>query len=265
MRSRTELPALAGALFWIVLIVMRGAAFGAASDEVWPRQLPALDQSKLDTALAQLNAAAATLPPELGPAIDYQKLFLHIASGESPLGYEAEFQKLAATTRTDGVSVGVAQAARACLARAQMEKLGKILHDYYRHNVRFPDTLADVDAQIPKELNRDPWGDDWFYRPEKVPGFVGPGAQRYRIAPRRLPWLVYPQAGTEGPMTPELKWSIAVKEVAGGKALEFRPTKAGASTGVIQPGGHVDDCFLLYIGEKWALLGTGDRLWVASL
>ena len=52
-------------------------------------------------------------------------------------------------------------------------------------------------------------------------------------------------------------WVVTPRDVAGSTALEFRGTK---STAVIQPGGGIEGCTLLFIGDKWALLAGLDQL-----
>jgi len=45
--------------------------------------------------------------------------------------------------------------------------------------------------------------------------------------------------------------------VAGTRSLQFTSATTSA---LIQPGGAVDDCVLLYIGSNWALLAGQDQL-----
>ena len=60
---------------------------------------------------------------------------------------------------------------------------------------------------------------------------------------------------------PPHEWGITPREVNGKPALEFRAAKA---TAVIQPGGSIEGCVLLFIGDRWALMAGMDQLFAIS-
>ncbi len=66
-------------------------------------------------------------------------------------------------------------------------------------------------------------------------------------------------------------WQVTLRDAAGNTALEFRSKRENDSVAVLQPGGVVDDCTLLFIGDHWALMAAVDHFlrsrsdpWLAS-
>jgi hypothetical protein len=60
-------------------------------------------------------------------------------------------------------------------------------------------------------------------------------------------------------------WTIALRDISGSQALEFRSDRDGTQViTVVQPGGRVDDCVLVFIGDKWALMASVDQLFAVT-
>ncbi|HWB60390.1 MAG TPA: hypothetical protein VG733_12920 [Chthoniobacteraceae bacterium] len=259
MRSPTSALAL-------VLIAGLGfAAHAATPVDAWPQQVAFLDKNAAKTQEAAVDDAAAALPPELAPAAQFQKLFLEIMSGAPVDTWRGEIEKLAASKSQQPVDLALAEISRAWLARLQMADIDTTLRNYYRRNVRFPATLDEIAAGIPENLRKDPWGDPWVYKLATPQGFTGFEGQRYQLGPARYPHLGNLDDAVRHRSVKQPAWTIALRDIAGSKALEFRSDRAGTAViTVIQPGGRVDDCILLYIGDKWALMAGVDQLFAVT-
>jgi len=173
--------------------------------------------------------------------------------------------KLAAAPGGDPVAEGVRDGARAWSARLQMADIGLALRLYYRNQVRFPATLSEIENNLPQNLRKDPWGEPWIYKPTAPQGFEHLATQRYQLGPTRYPNLTpLPEAATL--RKPEShSWTISLPDAAGKKALEFRSPEKGAAVSIIQPGGKIDGCSLLYIGDNWALMAGDDRVFAVGI
>ena len=236
----------------------------ATPADIWPRQIPSLNQNTLKEQLAIIESAADNLPPALRPATQFQKVFLRILSGEEPSRWRGEIEKIASASETSPLEAGLREVARAWLARLEMIEIDTVFRTYYRQNVRFPATLAEVEADIPSKLRKDPWGDAWSYKPHAPQGFEKLATQRYQLAPARFPQLGDLKDATRRRSPAAQSWKITPHDVAGSKALEFRNPSANASVAILQPGGRIDDCTLLFIGEGWALMAGVDQLFAIS-
>jgi hypothetical protein len=232
--------------------------------EIWPRQTPAVDKKTLHSRNDAIDSAASSLPLSLAPAVQFEKLFLRIMSGEAPSSWRGEIEKFASAAEQSPLETGLKNVARAWLARAEMADINIVLRNYYRHHVRFPFTFQEVEADIPENLRKDPWGDAWFYQPRAPWGFEGLTGQRYQLGPSRYPQLGVLADATRDRAAAGPAWQITPQDVAGNKALEFHSTRAAASVAVLQPGGRVDDCTLLFIGDRWALMAGIDQLFAVS-
>lgn len=262
MRSRTSALAL------VTVIAAAGFGFNvraAAPPDIWPQQFSSLDKNALKAQFDVLDGAAADLPQPLAPALRFQKLFLRIISGAPPAEWRGEIEKFAASTEKAPVESGLAEISRAWLARLEMADIDPVLHNYYKRNVRFPATLDEVSGDIPANLRKDPWGEPWVYKAAAPQGFERMEGQRYQLGPAR-----FPQLGSLGDAVRRRSfqipsWTITLHDLAGSKALEFRSERAGTPViTTIQPGGSVDDCILLFIGDKWALMAGVDQLFAVS-
>jgi len=255
----------------LALVLAIGAAgFGykvraAAPQEIWPQQVSPLDKNALKAQTDLLDGAAADLPQPLAPALRFQKLFLRIMSGAPPAEWRDEVEKFANSTEKAPVESALVGISRAWLARLEMADIDPVLHTYYRHNVRFPATLDEVAADIPANLRKDPWGDRWIYKPAAPQGFERLDDQRYQLGPTRFPQLGNLTQAVRHRSVQIPSWTITLHDLAGSKALEFRSDRAGTPViTTIQPGGRVDDCILLFIGDKWALMAGMDQLFAVS-
>ena len=253
--------------FLLALLVLTGLESGvraAAPLDVWPQQVPAVDHNGLEARMKNIENAANGLPAALDSAVHFQKVFLRILSGEAGPEWRGVIEKFAGSSDHSPPGTSLADVARAWLARAEMADIDTALRNYYRHNVRFPSTFAEVEADIPDNLRKDPWGDPWFYEPRAPRGFDRLIAQRYQLGPGRYPQLGGLATATQNRSTAGQTWQIELREIAGNKALEFRPAQAGASVAMLQPGGKIADCTLVYIGDHWALMAGADQLFAVS-
>ena len=228
---------------------------------LWPRQVDVPpNKNALKACLDFLDSAAGTQPQELKPAVQFQKLFLQIVSGVPRADWSGEVEKLANSSGQSPVEAGVREISRVWLSRLEMADIDTALRNYYRRNVSFPATFAEVEADLPEKLRKDPWGEPWVYQPHAPKGFERLSTQRYQLGPSQFPKLgtLSDAVGHRDP--PGQSWQIALHDVGGNKALEFRSAEAGASVAIIQPGGKVGDCTLLFIGEHWALMAGVDQI-----
>ena len=238
MRSPTS------AFAWL-LFALPFAAMAATPLEIWPAGN-----------VAPPGAEAGGLPRALQPAVRFQKIFLKILAGEKPGVWRADMEAFCNQPAETPLAAGLCEVARVWIARAQMEEISALLHGYYRRNIRFPATLAEV-GQLPPSLQKDPWGGTWSYSPLAPQGFSKLAGQRYQLGPARFPKLATLSEAVSERAPPPPAWVVTPREVAGSTALEFR---SGKSTAVIQPGGGIEGCTLLFIGDKWALLAGLDKL-----
>ncbi|MEI8313042.1 MAG: hypothetical protein WCH98_20025 [Verrucomicrobiota bacterium] len=243
MRSLTSAFALL--LLWLPFSVTATTPLG-----IWP-SAPAISQGE--------GIDPAGLPQALLPAVRFQKLFLKILAGSKPADWRAEMESFCNSPADNPIAAALGEVARAWIARAQMDEIDALLRGYYRRNVRFPATLAEL-GPLPPSLQKDPWGGAWRYSPSAPQGFSKLAGQRYQLGPACLPMLApLPEATRSRPQPHE--WSITPREVNGKPALEFRAAKA---TAVIQPGGSIEGCVLLFIGDKWALMAGMDQLFAVA-
>ena len=196
------------------------------------------------------------LPLALQPAARFQKTFLKILAGEKPAGWRGEMESFCAQPADTPLAAGLCEVARVWIARAQMQEIDALLHDYYRRSIRFPAKLGDL-GPLPPALQKDPWGGPWSYSPLSPQGFSKLAAQRYQLGPAKFPKLAKLSEAIRKRLPPPRAWRISSSEVSGTTALEFRGAQ---STAVIQPGGEIEGCSLLFIGDKWALMAGMDQL-----
>ena len=252
----------------LALVLAAGFGFGAQAAtplEIWPQQASSPDKNALKAKTDMLDGAVATLPETLAPAVRFQKIFLQILSGAPVASWRGELEKFAASTGQGPVETGLAGISRAWIARLEMADIDKALHNYYRRNVRFPATLKEVETDIPENLRTDPWGDPWVYKTGAPRGFEQLEGQRYQLGPKRFPQLGSLGGAVRHRATQIPAWTITPRDISGSKALEFRSDRAGTPViTTIQAGGRVDDCILLFIGDKWALMAGMDQLFAIA-
>jgi len=200
------------------------------------------------------------LPKALQPAVRFQKVFSRILAGEKAAAWRADMEAFCNQSADTPVGAGLCELARVWIARAQMEEIDALLHDYYRRNIRFPEKLAEL-GQLPPSLQKDPWGESWIYSPTAPQGFSKLAGQRYQLGPARFPELATLAEAVRGRAPQEHAWAITPRDVGGNTALEFH---AAQSTAVIQPGGEIEGCRLLFIGDKWALMAGVDQLFAVG-
>lgn len=263
MRLRIEAAVLASLLAAIGIAGEPVALRGAAT-EVWPAQVvPAADEAALRQRVANLDAAAATLPPELLPAIRFEQAFVRIIARASESDWLPGVRTMADASGTDPVTAAVREVAKAWVARVEMRGIGAVLDQHYVKNVRYPNFLSEVERDLPKDLRMDPWGETWAYRTHAPAGFAREVSQRYTLGPRRDPDLGTLEEATvhRKPLTPPA-WKIALRQFAGNDALEF--SLNNAVVGVLQAGGKLDLYTLVYVGDRWALMAATDQLFTVT-
>ena len=232
--------------FALLFLLSPFSAAATTPLEIWPA-VPSASQGE--------GIDPAGLPQSLLPAVRFQKLVLKIFAGAKSADWRTEMESFRNAPADNPISAALGDVARAWIARAQMEEIDALLRGYYRRNVRFPATLAEV-GQLPPSLQKDPWGGSWRYSPSAPHGFSKLAGQRYQLGPACLPMLA-PLSEAIRSRPPLHEWTITPREVNGKPALEFRAAK---STAVIQPGGSIEGCVLLFIGDKWALMAGMDQL-----
>ena len=200
------------------------------------------------------------LPKAVQPAVRFQKVFSRILAGEKPPGWRAEMGVFCTPAAETPVGAGLCEVARVWIARAQMEGIDALLHDYYRRNIRFPARLAEL-GPLPPSLQNDPWGEAWSYSPTAPQGFSKLAGQRYQLGPARFPNLATLAEAIRDRQPPAHVWEITPREAGGNSSLEFH---ASQTTAVIQPGGEIEGCRLLFIGDKWALMAGTDQLFAVG-
>jgi hypothetical protein len=255
---------LASALALGICLAVCGVGRGATVEELWPAQTPAGDAASL---ISQLDAAAKTLPAQLQPAIQFQKVFVQIIVGAPQAVWRGELERLARLTaaRNDPATLAVQRLARVWLARVQMQELDAVLRKHYRNNVSFPESLAKIAKDIPPHLRTDPWGEPWMYQVHAPQGFKKQTDQRYQLGPTRLPQLTTLKQATRNRPPAPRPWKVTAREVGGTRALEFRLASTGAPVATTQAGGAVGDCVLVHVGQSWALLANQDQLFTIAL
>ncbi len=170
---------------------------------------------------------------------------------------------------SDPVHAGARELARAWLTRLDMEDVKKALTQYYRMEVRYPDTLAQITAhpriaESERPLTEDRWGRKWTYRAEDFKSIPGARGQKYSIESPMLGSLSDLKAALTVPYAGLIHLEPARVMGGSGNAtplVQFRQTKAGAKSDaviVIQRGSIVEGVFLAYVGER--LIIVCDRL-----
>ena len=236
----------------------------AASPDVWPAQVTRIaDQAAAGQRIASLAAAAATLPPVLAPAIQFQEAFVRIMAGAGEPDWLPAMRVMAGMPGTDAVATAVSGLAKAWIARAEMREIGEALDGFYAQNVRYPDSLAAVEHGLPQQLQSDPWGEPWVYRTHAPAGFENEASQRYSLGPKRFPELgTIKEATLDRPAFTPPAWRITVQPAGASVALEFR--MGATPMGLLQPGGKLGEYTLVYIGQDWALMAGRDQLFTVS-
>ena len=249
-----ERTCLGNSIALLLLLFFTPCAHAAAPD-LWPLEVKA----------SQPAETSSSLPTELKPAAQFQKTFLKIlASAESkaqPLepDWVNELRAfIAADHENDPLAHAVAEVSRAWLARAQMRTIDAALRQYYRQNIRFPDTFSAIEASLPEPLRLDPWGQPWVYQPRAPQGLAKLKGQRYQLGPARFPELS-PLAHRTPPVLPA--WKLTLRNLGDKRALEIR---LAASTATLQPGGKTGDYTLVYLGDNWALMAGPDQLFAVT-
>lgn len=278
-KSKKRKPAASGAPFRVrqaagavalLVLVLPLSARAAAPLEIWPAVPAAGDVEQASRLLSQPPTGSRDgrptsgdvpneLPRQLLPAVSFQKLFLKILAGAKPSDWRTEMEAFCDPPADSPITAALGEVARAWIARAQMEEIDALLRGYYRRNVRFPATLAEL-GQLPTSLHKDPWGGTWRYSAIAPQGFSKLAGQRYQLGPACLPKLA-PLSEAIRSRPPPHGWIITPREVNGKPALEFRATKV---TAVIQPGGSIEGCVLLFIGDRWALMAGPDQLFAVG-
>ena len=242
-----RLPTSASAL---LLLVLSFSTMAATPLEIWPA----------DNA-APHEEVAGDLPRALQPALRFQKMFMKILAGEKASAWRAEMESFCNQAFDTPIGAALREVARVWIARAQMDEIDALLRDYYRRNIRFPAKLAELGA-LPPSLQNDPWGEAWSYSPTAPQGFSKLAGQRYQLGPARFPKLTPLAEAVKNRRPQQHAWAITPHEMGGGStALEFH---AAQSTAVIQPGGEIEGCRLLFIGDKWALMAGTDQLFAVG-
>jgi len=222
----------------------------AALPDLWPSKV---EPGELKTRLA----VPKNLPKELQPAVRFQKVFAAILNGEPLDDWRADLEALTKADPADPVAQGVSDVARVWQARVWMDDMDGVLKKYYQQHVAFPEKLDGLGNSLPETLRADPWGQPWVYSLRAPQGFARQTNQRYQLGPSRYPQLSTLAAALQNRRPPTASWKITAHDVAGTRSLQFTSATTSA---LIQPGGAVDGCVLLYIGSNWALLAAPDQL-----
>ena len=205
------------------------------------------------------------MPDALQPAVRFQNVFLKILAGWKSAEWHGEIEALAGLPDNSPVVAGVREVSLAWLARFQMGEIDLVLRAYYRSHVRFPSSLAEFENDLPQNLRKDPWGDPWLYKPRAPQGFGRLTSQRYQLGPTRFPSLP-PMPEAFNRRSPQAHpWTISLRDAAGKKALEVRSPGKDAAVSMIEPGGKIDGCTLLFIGDDWALMAGVDQLFAVGI
>ena len=158
--------------------------------ELWPIKIPApAEAGTLEVRVGKLEAALAAMPTTLGPAVKFEETFLRLMAAGPKDEWLPTMQTFATATANDPVTGGVRDLARAWVARAEMDRIGTMLDQFYGENVRYPATFAEVEKRLSAGSKLDPWGEAWVYRPHAPKGFAQQAGQRYELGPKRDPHL----------------------------------------------------------------------------
>ena len=251
-RSRLLAAALA-------VCLVAGVAVAAPPPDIWKNG--PVDSAMLQAQTTAIDAAEAKLPAPARPAAEFQKVLLQIRAGADVAAWRAEIDKYAKASGDDGVTVALRELARCWQARRAMAEIDKALRKFYGANVRFPDKLDEVKANIPEAVKTDPWGEAWVYKPTTSQTFAKFAKQRYDLGPTRYPDLsTIKEALAAAPSARTLK--ITPRDVGGTRTLEIRTSDG--KTGVVQPGAKVGDVSLVFIGDGWAVLADTERLFTVA-
>lgn len=253
----------AGAVCIVAIFIALIATKSPAADlaGVWPSNVKAArDPAELSQQLAAIENSAAKLPAPLRPAVDFQKVFVQIIASAPESAWLEDLKKLAALPGDDPVAAAIREKARIWLARANARQVDVALRKYYGDKVDFPESLDAVMKNIPEAARVDPWGKPWIYRRSKA-NYSKIDMQRYTLAPADYPNLAPLKKSIGDRNLPARAWKISVRPLGTAIALEFRPTATGGAA-VIQPGGKVDDCTLVFTGSGWGLMAGPDQLFV---
>lgn len=226
--------------FWLTNV------HAAGPTDYWPLQPVA--------ATAKTQAAAVKdVPSSLQPAVQFQRVYCDIIAGTSVTNWRGELERLASLTGEDPVNQGVRDVARLWLARVAMQDIDAALRNYYRQHVEFPAKLPD----LPEKLRVDPWGQPWVYALHAPRGFEKQTNQRYRLGPTRAPQLSSLREAIQKRPAVTIPWKIVAKDTA----LQY---KSAVTSAIIQPGGTVDNCTLLFMGAGWGLMATAEQLFAVT-
>ena len=258
MRSRIS---RGGSLAVLILALVCLRAQAADPLAAWPAQLPAGEKTlPLGEQIQALTASSKGLPDTLQPAVRFQSLFLEIIAGWKPSDWRDELVGLSRLQGDSPAAAGVREVARVWLARLQMSETDSVLRAWYRRHVRFPDALSEIENDLPENLRKDPWGDSWSYKPRTPQGFDKLSTQRYQLGPARFPDLDTLAGARIHRHPPGRAWTITLRQDAGKKALEFRSPGKNNPVSILDAGGKIDGCTVLYIGDGWALMSATDQL-----
>ncbi len=242
-----------------LVIALAAAHSGAApAPDVW--KPVAATPGDVNAKLAVIDKSGLSAPLPVRPAVEFQKILVRIASSEPMADCRADLEKFAKATGEDPVVKSLRELALCWEARARMQEIDKALRLFYRKNVRFPDKLDDVRADIPADAKTDPWGDAWVYKSATAKTFAEIAKQRYQLGPTKYPQLLPIADALKAPAP--TNWKITPKDVAGAKALEIRTPEGAAA--VVQAGGRVGDATLAFLGDGWALFADAQRLFTVS-
>ena len=163
----------------------------------------------------------------------------------------------------DPVRAGARELARAWLTLLDMETVRASLQEYYRHEVRYPETLAAIAAhpRIPKSLHPPPadrWSRPWTYQPDDFRVLSGLRGQRYRLESASLKNLPGLQAALDVPYAGRIGIQPikALRTGDGRPMVHFRGARAGDTNAVsiVQQGTSAEDIFLAHVGPKLILV-----------
>ena len=210
---------------------------------------------------AALDEAWREVPPPVRPAVEMQKLLLKVRRANRVEEWRGEMEKFATTSESDSVSAGLRELAKCWLARAAMVEVDGALRTYYRKEVRFPDSLAVVEKEIPAGAKADPWGEPWIYRPTAPKAVAKWTKQRYELGPTRAPQLLPLAEAVQAKAVPA-PLKAASREAGGAKALQL--TGADGKVAIVQAGSRFGEYGVLFIAEGWALLADRERLLTLS-
>lgn len=210
---------------------------------------------------ASIDTELIHLPALIRPAAEFQKMLLQIRAGAAVATWRPLMDRYAQNAGSDGVMVALHGLAKYWEARLDMREIDKVLRNYYRQNVQFPEHWDAVKAAIPEALQADPWGQPWVYRPTAPEGFPDQEGQRYELGPTRFPHLSSLEAAAQAQPTAR-GWKLVLREVSGTKVLEIHT--ADGKVAVVQPGGRMGEISLAYIGDGWALFADTEGLFTET-